>query len=347
MITSKIRKTPLTKPNRFGRDGQLSSSPINSHPEDQTFSGFIRHVLVTKHQAKDVTKVELTINQLSKTYKGKVQALNHVNLHMSNGMFGLLGPNGAGKSTLMQILATLLPPSEGEVKFGGLTLGQDDHEIRRLLGYLPQSFGLYNKLTGEEFLLYIAMLKGINTSSRGKLVNELLDKVNLGPKAKSKIKTYSGGMKQRIGIAQAIMGDPQIIIVDEPTAGLDPEERIRFRDLLEELSSDRIVLLSTHIVADIESSCKQLAIMDKGKLLFNGTPNQLTDHVEGKVWLVDVKEEEWRAGLVLGRCVSRRKSGNGYELRIIADQVPFHTAKPVRPDMEDGYMAYVGGSVYE
>jgi ABC-type multidrug transport system ATPase subunit len=262
-------------------------------------------------------------------------------------MFGLLGPNGAGKSTLMQILATLLPPSEGEVKFGGLTLGQDDHEIRRLLGYLPQSFGLYNKLTGEEFLLYIAMLKGINTSSRGKLVNELLDKVNLGPKAKSKIKTYSGGMKQRIGIAQAIMGDPQIIIVDEPTAGLDPEERIRFRDLLEELSSDRIVLLSTHIVADIESSCKQLAIMDKGKLLFNGTPNQLTDHVEGKVWLVDVKEEEWRAGLVLGRCVSRRKSGNGYELRIIADQVPFHTAKPVRPDMEDGYMAYVGGSVYE
>ncbi len=291
--------------------------------------------------------MNLTITRLSKTYKGNTQALDQLNLHMTNGMFGLLGPNGAGKSTLMQILATLLPPSEGEVMFGDYQLGKDDHEIRRLLGYLPQSFGLYNKLTGEEFLLYIAMLKGIPASSRRNLVAEILDKVNLSSKANHKIKTYSGGMKQRIGIAQAIIGDPKVIIVDEPTAGLDPEERIRFRNLLEELSLDKIVLLSTHIVADIESSCRELAILNNGKLLFNGTPDQLVHQVEGRVWKGEVKESEWLAGEVRGRCVSRRKSRNGYELRVIADQLPFHSAVLAEPDMEDGYMAYVGGDTHE
>lgn len=289
--------------------------------------------------------MELIIEELTKTYKGDIQALDRVSLRMTNGIFGLLGPNGAGKSTLMQILSAIIPPTSGEIRYGDLRIGRDDQAIRRLLGYLPQSFGLYNKLTGEEFLEYIAMLKGIPAHAQRKQVAEILEKVNLAQKAKKKIRTYSGGMKQRIGIAQAMLGDPQVIIVDEPTAGLDPEERIRFRDMLEELGADKIVLLSTHIVADIEHACKELAILAKGKVLFQGRPEDLISLVNGKVWMGEV--EDLARERVEGRCIGRRRIANGFELRVIADGKPFAGAVSVSPSLEDGYMAFAGVTDHE
>lgn len=266
-------------------------------------------------------------------------------------MFGLLGPNGAGKSTLMQILATLLPPTSGTIKIGEYTIGRDDHEIRRILGYLPQQFGLYQKLTGEEFLTYIAMIKGIkDPSERKKQVTNMLEQVNLGDKRNKKIKTYSGGMKQRIGIAQALLGNPKLIIVDEPTAGLDPEERIRFRNLLGELSRDRVVFLSTHIVGDIESSCENLAIMKKGNILFEGTPTSLLEEVKGRVWtgcvsdleLQELQHEE-KKSKPFGKVISQRKTKDGYELRVLAQKAPFSGAVSSIAGLEDGYMSIMGG----
>jgi len=259
-------------------------------------------------------------------------------------MFGLLGPNGAGKSTLMQILATVLPPTSGEVRIGDYRIGKDDQHIRRLLGYLPQTFGLYAKLTGEEFLNYIAVLKGVHdVGARRLIVKQLLDKVNLADKAKQKIKSYSGGMKQRIGIAQALIGDPQVIIVDEPTAGLDPEERIRFRNLLEELSLERIVLLSTHIVADIETSCSRLAVLNKGKVSFQGTPDEMIAKVESKVWSGTVREDEVYLYKLNGKVVSRRKTSGGYELRLVSETMPFPGAERATAGLEDAYI-YLAGS---
>lgn len=290
--------------------------------------------------------MKLRIQELVKTYKGGVKALDHVSLDMEHGMFGLLGPNGAGKSTLMQIMATLLPPTTGTVQYGEYRIGKDDHEIRKLLGYLPQSFGMYNKLTGREFLDYICILKGVPPSDRRRTVDTMLERVNLMNKAGKRIRTYSGGMKQRVGIAQALIGDPKVLIVDEPTAGLDPEERARFRDLLEDLGSEKIVLLSTHIVADIETSCRKLAIMNKGTVKFQGSPSELMDVVQGKVWSGTVPVQDWEAGRITGACVRRRKVADGYELRVLGDDQPFEGAVPVPSQMEDGYMFYVGGAAH-
>lgn len=291
--------------------------------------------------------MNITIEGLTKAYKKHRLALDHIDLTITGGMFGLLGPNGAGKSTLMQIMATLLPATSGEVSFGTLRLGRDNHDIRRLLGYLPQYFGLYGKLTGEEFLTYIATLKGYsNDADRRKRVFGMLEKVNLTGKANQKIKTYSGGMKQRLGIAQALLGDPKVVIVDEPTAGLDPEERIRFRNILEDLSLERTVLLSTHIVADIETSCSAMAVMRQGRLLFSGKPEELLRDVAGTVWAGPVSEREWLAASARGRCVSKRKTLEGFEVRMIAPEHPFARAQLAEPGLEDGYMALTGDIVH-
>src|SRR5690625_4319091 len=208
-------------------------------------------------------------------------------------MFGLLGPNGAGKTTLMRILATLIPKSGGRVRIGSFDLESEPHKVREILGYLPQAFNTYRNFTAAEVLDYVALLKGIvDTKERRKVIDAVLEQVNLSRRSRDKVGTYSGGMKQRVGIAQALIGDPKLLIVDEPTAGLDPEERIRFRNLLGEISGDRIVILSTHVVADIESVCTDLAVLNQGRLLYRGTPEALARRAEGKVWSVTLDADE-------------------------------------------------------
>ncbi|WP_256760716.1 ABC transporter ATP-binding protein [Cohnella sp. WQ 127256] len=290
--------------------------------------------------------MKITIDALTKSYGKGTKALQSISLTIGQGMFGLLGPNGAGKSTLMQILATLQPATSGEVRIGNLKLGRDDYEIRRLLGYLPQEFGVYKKLTAYEYLDYVALMKGIsNKVSRKLQIEEMLERVNLISVRNKKIGGFSGGMKQRVGIAQALLGDPQVIIVDEPTAGLDPEERIRFRNLLGELSERKIVLLSTHIVGDIESSCSQLAIMRKGNILFQGSQDELLAQASQAVWTGTIPEAE----LVLLRnshiVVSARKTQAGQEVRLLSPERPFSEAIAVAPGLEDAYMMVMGGAV--
>lgn len=290
-----------------------------------------------------LVRMEIKITALSKQYSGKRMALEDVHLTIGKGLFGLLGPNGAGKSTLMQIMATVMAPTSGQVEYGAYRIGRNDHQIRQLLGYMPQKLGLYEKLTGEELLNYIALLKGMKNSAARRLkVRELLEKVNLTDKANRKIKTYSGGMKQRIGIAQALIGDPQVMIVDEPTAGLDPEERIRFRDLLEELGLERTILLSTHIVADIETSCSGLAVMNKGRIVYQGTIPQLIGKVHRKVWIGQIHAEDVHTLVQKSSIVSRRRTAEGYEIRIVADSSPFKGAVLAQPGLEDAYILLTG-----
>jgi len=292
--------------------------------------------------------MEISIQNLSKSYGKDSNALKSVSLTIGNGMFGLLGPNGAGKSTLMQILATLLPPTSGEVKFGDLRLGKDDQRIRGLLGYLPQEFGMYKKLTAYEYLDYVALMKGIKGSAARKLqIQEMLERVNLTRVKNKRIGGFSGGMKQRVGIAQALLGDPQAIIVDEPTAGLDPEERLRFRNLLGEMSADKIVILSTHIVGDIESSCSRLAIMRKGSMLFHGTQEELLERATGSVWTVVVPEDRLGAVRSAHLVVSARRIHAGQEVRLISAERPFPEAEAVPPGLEDAYMMVTGDAAHE
>jgi ABC-type multidrug transport system ATPase subunit len=283
--------------------------------------------------------VHVVIQQLSKKY-GSKQVLNGINLTLSTGMFGLLGPNGAGKSTLMKILATVIPKTSGDVQIGHYKLGRDEREIRALLGYLPQEFGVYRKLTGAEYLDYVASMKGItNGKARREAVAEMLRRVNLEEKRHVRIGKYSGGMRQRIGIAQALLGDPQFIIVDEPTAGLDPEERMRFRDVLTELGKDRTVLLSTHVVADIDNNCKSMAIMNGGHIVFYGTQEQLLQRVQGQVWTIQVGDEELAELKETAAIVTARRSGTGYEARVLASSVPLPGAIQATAGLEDGYIA--------
>jgi ABC-type multidrug transport system ATPase subunit len=235
----------------------------------------------------------LTIRDLVKIYPGKVMALQGINLDVPPGMFGLLGPNGAGKSTLMKILAGLLEATSGEVTLDGEDVLARPEQVRRRLGYLPQEFGFYPHLTGEKMLSYLLQLKGVEAPGGLKpLVADLLERVNLSAAAKRKVKTYSGGMRQRLGIAQAIAGDPRLIIVDEPTAGLDPEERLRFYRLLAELAADRIVLLSTHIVEDVAVLCPRFAVIRKGRLVAQTSPSEAREAIDGKIFEGRVPREE-------------------------------------------------------
>jgi ABC-2 type transport system ATP-binding protein len=227
----------------------------------------------------------LTIKQLNKTYANGVQALKDVNLNINQGMFGLLGPNGAGKSSLMRTIATLQEPDSGEIFLGDLNVLTQKDEIRKTLGYLPQEFGVYPKVSALNLLNHIAILKGItNSSERKDVVEALLQKTNLWESRKKNLGGYSGGMKQRFGIAQALLANPKLIIVDEPTAGLDPAERNRFLNLLSELGENTVVILSTHIVEDVKELCSDMAVFNKGEILYKGNPEDALSELNGKVW---------------------------------------------------------------
>jgi ABC-type multidrug transport system ATPase subunit len=285
--------------------------------------------------------MEIIIENLTKTYRGGVQALSGINLRINTGMFGLLGPNGAGKTTLMRVLVTLIQPTGGEVSIGGNHLN-DTHgkqNIRRQLGYLPQDLGLYPDLSAEEFVDYVAILKGLTSPSlRRKRVNDLLETVNLIQDRKRKIKTFSGGMKRRVGIAQALVNDPQLLIVDEPTAGLDPEERIRFRNLLERLGRDRTVLLSTHIVEDIAQTCRNVAVLSKGKIIFNGMVADLAQQAQGAVWLITCTPNETIPDDLQVVGITHNNTGTDYRVLGKPKEALRDKALPVIPSLEDGYI---------
>jgi len=282
----------------------------------------------------------ITIQNLNKTYHGNVQALRDLDLEIPGmGMFGLLGVNGAGKTTLMRILAGLLNPTSGEVRVFGndVTTVRGKHAIKALLGYLPQELGVYPDLSAREFLDYVAILKGsTNRAMRKRQIDEVLDMVRLVDAADRRLKTYSGGMKQRVGIAQALLGDPKLLIVDEPTAGLDPEERVRFRNLLADIAQNCAVILSTHIVEDISQSCSDMAVLWRGTVLFRGTPGELVAQVRGKVWMIRGKNgERPNDGLVI---VSTRQSQEGVLYRVLGSPVRAREATAVEPRLEDGYI---------
>jgi ABC-2 type transport system ATP-binding protein len=291
--------------------------------------------------------MQIQITNLVKKY-GLFKAINGINLMIDKGLLGLLGANGAGKTTLMHILSTHQPATEGSVMIGDYRLGRDDQAIRSILGYLPQEFGLYKKLSGYEYLDYVAMMKGMtNSRKRKEAVGSLLEQVNLTGIAKKRMGSYSGGMKQRIGIAQALLGSPKLIIVDEPTAGLDLEERIRFRNLLGDLSTDRIVILSTHNVADIGSSCNQLAIMKEGRFVYQGTQEMLLERVKDQVWTGIVEESQYEAIKQQMKVISARKVAHGQEIRVLSDYKPFEHAQMARIGLEDAYINVIKAEVFQ
>lgn len=235
----------------------------------------------------------LSINHLSLTYKNGFQAIKDISLEIGNGMFGLLGPNGAGKSSLMKIIVGLQKPTSGSIVFNGVNVSEDPDYIKQNLGFLPQDFGVYPKVSAYDLLEHIALLKGINNrTERKEQILNLLEKVNLSDFRKKEVHTFSGGMRQRFGIAQALLGNPKIIIVDEPTAGLDPEERNRFNSLLNDISKDVIVILSTHLVEDVRNLCSEMAIMNKGQLLRKGKPNELIAELRNKIWSRSIDKSE-------------------------------------------------------
>ncbi|HFI4797574.1 TPA: ABC transporter ATP-binding protein [Elizabethkingia anophelis] len=235
----------------------------------------------------------LSINHLSLTYKNGFQAIKDISLEIGNGMFGLLGPNGAGKSSLMKTIVGLQKPTSGSIVFNGVNVSEDPDYIKQNLGFLPQDFGVYPKVSAYDLLEHIALLKGIsNRTERKKQILNLLEKVNLSDFRKKEVHTFSGGMRQRFGVAQALLGNPKIIIVDEPTAGLDPEERNRFNSLLNDISKDVIVILSTHLVEDVRNLCSEMAIMNKGQLLRKGKPNELIAELRNKIWSRSIDKSE-------------------------------------------------------
>lgn len=280
----------------------------------------------------------ITIEHLSKTYRKGKWALLDVSLTFDKGMTGLLGPNGAGKTTLMRILATLLAPTSGQVTVNGIPLGRPE-EIRSMLGYLPQHFHIYPQMTGRDYLDYVGVMKGLTDPAlRRKEISKLLEMVNLQEKADKKVRTYSGGMKQRIGIAQALLGSPDVLIVDEPTSGLDPQERVRFRNMLTRFSINRTVLLSTHIVADIESNCRKVAVMNQGSLLMTGDLEDLQACGEGYVWEAVLTPTQF-AAVDPATIISTRTVPEGMICRLTGDESPLSGAVRVEPTLEDGYLA--------
>ena len=286
----------------------------------------------------------LEIEQLEKTYASGVQALKGVSLSIAPGMFGLLGPNGAGKTTLMKILATLLEPDSGTAEMNGIDLISDKHATRKMLGYLPQEFGLYPTLTAEQTLHYFAKLKGVyDKKERAKLVDALFDRVNLTDARRQRVGGFSGGMRQRLGIAQALIGEPQLIIVDEPTAGLDPEERIRFHNLLAETAGeDAVVILSTHIVADVSSLCSQMAVIRQGAILASITPQQSIEQLKDSVWEATVPREQVAVLKSHHQVISSQMLGGLARLRVISRRErPSEEFIPTVPVLEDYYFDLV------
>jgi ABC-type multidrug transport system ATPase subunit len=267
----------------------------------------------------------------------------NLNLEIPNGMFGLLGPNGAGKSTLLRILVTLMKPSSGKVTVDGLDLAKNRREIRSMLGYLPQDFSFFSKLKTYEFLDYAARLAGMkNSSARKTAVDHMLEEVGLYEARDRNANKLSGGMKRRLGIAQALINDPKIIIVDEPTTGLDPEERIRFRNLLSNISTrDVIIILSTHIVGDISSTCDNMALLNKGQLAFSGSPEDLVKEAVGKVWLINATETEYLEINEKYPVISTIPSEGGWEVQVVADDINGYYGKPIDPNLEHAYVHFM------
>jgi ABC-2 type transport system ATP-binding protein len=282
--------------------------------------------------------MQLAVENLSKTYRGNVRALRGFTLMQGPGVLGLLGPNGAGKSTLMRVLATVTQPTAGRVLWNGADISRDPDSLRSVLGYLPQDFGVYPNLNAFEFLEYLAAVKGIGAASARRRIAELLELVNLTGAARRPLGGYSGGMRQRVGIAQALLNDPQLLIVDEPTAGLDPEERVRFRNLLSELSGERIVILSTHIVSDVQAVATSIAIVSSGQLVAHGAPEELLSAVAGKVWEVVVPSAELAALRQRYLVSSTAHRGDGVHARIVTAAAPSPAARQLEPSLEDAYL---------
>ncbi|MBZ9607926.1 ABC transporter ATP-binding protein [Clostridium estertheticum] len=285
--------------------------------------------------------MQININNLSKNFSAK-SALKDVNLTIDQGMFGLLGRNGAGKTTLMRILATLLNKSSGEISICGIDILKTK-ELRKLIGYLPQDFSVYPNLSVYEAMDYLGVLSEVPSSERKKIIPELLEKVNLLDCKKVKVRALSGGMKRRLGIAQALLHNPKVLIVDEPTAGLDPKERIRFRNLLCELAKDKIVILSTHIIGDIEATCKNIGILDNGSLIFKGTVNELKSKAEEKVFSMNVNPAELEKTKQKYVITGMVMLGDSISIRVISDVPPSDNAQICEPNIEDSYMLMIGG----
>ena len=280
--------------------------------------------------------MEIVINNLSKNY-GKKSALKNVSVTIHSGMYGLLGRNGAGKTSLMRILATLSVPSSGEISMNGIPI-KETTKIREIVGYLPQDFSFYRNMSVYGAMDYLGLLSNIPDKVRKERISALLEQVNLKENVRTKVKALSGGMKRRLGIAQALLHNPQILIVDEPTAGLDPEERIRFRNLLSEFAEDRIVILSTHISSDVESSCENIGVLDNGRMIWSGGTEELVKQVEGKVYLISAAKKKDKLIKEKYTVLNIIASGSGTQYRVLSDTPPEEKHILQDPTLEDGYM---------
>lgn len=287
--------------------------------------------------------MQIAINELSKIYPNNHQALKDVSLNIENGMFGLLGPNGAGKTTLMRILVTLLKPSHGSVRYDDWNLYTDRRFIRAVLGYLPQDFSFFSKLTTWEFLEYVAGLAGLrNKQERSKAVDQMLESVGLYEVRNRMANKLSGGMKRRLGIAQALIGDPKIVVVDEPTTGLDPEERIRFRNLLSDMSQkDMVIILSTHIVGDISSTCRNMALLNNGEVVYQGAPDQLIEDAKNHVFQIQCLDTELEQLKQTYPVITTVPADNGWDVQVVADKLNGFSGTVIEPNLEHAYVYFM------
>jgi ABC-type multidrug transport system ATPase subunit len=281
--------------------------------------------------------VKLCIENVGKRYSAKVWALRRFSLELKPGVLGLLGPNGAGKTTLMNILATITRASEGAVTWNGVDVAKDPNALRAVLGYLPQDFGVYPNLSAQEFLEYLAAVKGLEAAAARRRIDQLLNVVNLADVRGRPLGGFSGGMKQRVGIAQALLNDPRVLIVDEPTAGLDPEERVRFRNLLSDLSGERVVILSTHIVSDVEATATEIALISNGSLVAHAAPEELLRSVEGRVWEWVIPSADLNAVKQAYRVSNTARRSDGVHVRVLTEEPP-DGARAVQPTLEDAYL---------
>ncbi len=284
--------------------------------------------------------MELIIDQVSKQFKDQVWGLQEISLKLKPGVLGLLGPNGAGKSTLMRILATITKPTSGVISWKGTDIVKHPDAVRAELGYLPQDFGVYPNLNAVEFLEYMAAIKGLAPKSSRKRIHELIELVNLMGVHKRPLGSFSGGQKQRVGIAQALLNDPRLLIVDEPTTGLDPDERLRFRNLLSDLSGERIVILSTHIVPDVEAVATEIAIIKQGRLLSLSAPEELLAYLEGKVWEWVIPASDLMEAKQKYLITDTSRRSDGIHVRLISDESPGISAAGTAPKLEDAFIYY-------
>jgi ABC-type multidrug transport system ATPase subunit len=288
--------------------------------------------------------MELVIDRVGKRYKGGVWGLRDFSMEVGQGVLALVGPNGAGKSTLMRILATITKPTEGKVTWNGADIARSPDPLRAVLGYLPQDFGVYPNLSAVEFLEYIAALKALGGEAARARIGDLLYLVELHEVQRRPVGDYSGGMKQRLGIAQALLNDPQLLIVDEPTAGLDPQSRVRFRNLLSDLAGDRIVILATHIVPDAEATATEVALINQGRLLEHAEPERLLEAVEGKVWQWVVSSSELATAKQRHLISGTARRSDGVHLRVVSEAPPGTDAQPASPTLEDAYLYVISAA---